>query len=413
MIVTHLSLSDFRNYVTAEVELGAGPNLFVGSNGQGKTNLVEAIGYLSTLGSHRVSTDQALIRSGQDAAIIRARLEHAERTVLVEVQLNRSSANRAQVNRVAAKTRDVPRYVTSVLFAPEDLSLVRGDPGGRRRYLDQLLVQLSPRLAGVFADYDRVLRQRTTLLKSVRASRVADTQLSTLEVWNERLIDLGSQIMVERSALIDRIRPHVADAYRRIAGDHHVAELAAHLSIMGSVSDDGTDGEPDSSDPAIPLPGPDDVRAAFAAALDRVRRAELDRGLTLVGPHRDDLVLTLNGLPARGYASHGESWSFALALKLAAAATLRADSALGDPVVILDDVFAELDESRRGRLAGGIADYEQVLITAAVLDDVPRELRVRTVHIRGGAIVEQGPAEAEPTEADHAEAEHAEAGEDS
>ncbi|MEO8529431.1 MAG: DNA replication/repair protein RecF [Pseudolysinimonas sp.] len=404
MIVTHLSLSDFRNYVTAEVELGAGPNLFVGSNGQGKTNLVEAIGYLSTLGSHRVSTDQALIRSGQDAAIIRARLEHAERTVLVEVQLNRSSANRAQVNRVAAKTRDVPRYVTSVLFAPEDLSLVRGDPGGRRRYLDQLLVQLSPRMAGVFADYDRVLRQRTTLLKSVRAARVADTQLSTLEVWNERLIDLGSQIMVERSALIDRIRPHVADAYRRIAGDQHLAELTTRLSILGSVSDDGAEGEPESTDLAIPLPGPDEVRAAFAAALERVRRAELDRGLTLVGPHRDDLVLTLNGLPARGYASHGESWSFALALKLAAASTLRADSALGDPVVILDDVFAELDESRRGRLAGGIADYEQVLITAAVLDDVPPELRVRTVHISGGAILEQDPVAAEPVEAGPVEA---------
>ncbi|GHF21421.1 DNA replication and repair protein RecF [Pseudolysinimonas yzui] len=367
----------------------AGPNLFVGSNGQGKTNLVEAIGYLSTLGSHRVATDQALIRAGQDAAIVRARLEHAGRSVLVEVQLNRSSANRAQVNRVAAKPRDLPRYAPSVLFAPEDLALVRGDPGGRRRYLDQLLVLLSPRLAGVLGDYDRVLRQRTTLLKSVRAARVAESQLSTLEVWDERLAALGSEIIVERSALIDRIRPHVADAYRRIAGDDHVADLGARLSILGDAGSAGDDDTEDAGAATTAL-APTEVREAFTAALARVRRQELDRGLTLVGPHRDDLVLTLNGLPAKGYASHGESWSFALALKLAAAATLRADSPLGDPVVILDDVFAELDQIRRGRLAGAIADYEQVLITAAVLDDVPDALRAHTVRIQAGRIVEPG-----------------------
>jgi len=384
VIVTHLALSDFRNYETAEVDLVAGPNLFVGSNGQGKTNLVEAIGYLSTLGSHRVASDQALIRAGRDAAIVRARLEHAERSVLVEVQINRAGANRAQVNRVATKPRELPRYAASVLFAPEDLALVRGDPGGRRRYLDQLLVQLSPRLAGVLGDYERVLRQRTTLLKSVRAARVAESQLSTLEVWDERLVDLGSQLVVERSALIDRIRPHVADAYRRIAGDPHSADLGHRLSIVGDVRDDEEDaGETAALDPA-------EVRETFVAALARVRRQELDRGLTLVGPHRDDLVLTLNGLPAKGYASHGESWSFALSLKLAAAATLRADSPLGDPVIILDDVFAELDESRRGRLAEGIDGYEQVLITAAVLGDVPDALRAHTVHIRAGRIVTPG-----------------------
>lgn len=388
MIVTHLSLTDFRNYEEAEVDLVAGPNLFVGSNGQGKTNLVEAIGYLSTLGSHRVATDHALIRSGRDAAIVRARLEHAERSVLVEVQLNRAAANRAQVNRVAAKPRDLPRYATSVLFAPEDLALVRGDPGGRRRYLDQLLVQLTPRLAGVLSDYDRVLRQRTTLLKSVRSARVAESQLSTLEVWNERLAALGSEIIVERSALIDRIRPHVADAYRRIAGDDHRADLAARLSILADTASDDDETADDAA--AAPALTPGEVREAFAAALARVRRQELDRGLTLVGPHRDDLVLTLNGLPAKGYASHGESWSFALALKLAAAATLRADSPLGDPVVILDDVFAELDEARRSRLAGAIADYQQVLITAAVLDDVPDALRAHTVRIRAGRILEPG-----------------------
>jgi DNA replication and repair protein RecF len=337
VIVTHLSLTDFRNYEEAEVDLVAGPNLFVGSNGQGKTNLVEAIGYLSTLGSHRVATDHALIRTGRDAAIVRARLEHAERSVL------------------------------------------------------------TPRLAGVLADYDRVLRQRTTLLKSVRAARVADSQLSTLEVWNERLAALGSEIIVERSALIDRIRPHVADAYRRIAGDDHRADLAARLSILADSAPDDEETADDA--PAAPTLSPGEVREAFAAALARVRRQELDRGLTLIGPHRDDLVLTLNGLPAKGYASHGESWSFALALKLAAAATLRADSPLGDPVVILDDVFAELDETRRSRLAGAIADYQQVLITAAVLDDVPDALRAHTVRIRGGQILDAGrPDDARPGE---------------
>jgi len=384
VIVTHLSLTDFRNYERAEVALVAGPNLFVGRNGQGKTNLVEAIGYLSTLGSHRVSSDQALIRAGRDAAVIRARLEHGERELLVEVQINRASANRAQVNRVATKPRELPRYAASVLFAPEDLALVRGDPGGRRRYLDQLLVQLSPRVAGVLGDYDRVLRQRTTLLKSVRAARVAQTQLSTLEVWDERLADLGSQLIVERLALVERIRPHVAEAYRRIAGGEHTADLAARLSILGA----GDDDETADAGGEVPTLAAEEVRAAFTAALARVRRSEVDRGLTLVGPHRDDLVLTLNGLPAKGYASHGESWSFALALKLASAAVLRAESPVGDPVVILDDVFAELDESRRARLAEGIADYEQVLITAAVLGDVPDALRALTVHIRGGRIVD-------------------------
>jgi len=384
VIVSHLSLSDFRNYESAEVELSPGPNLFVGSNGQGKTNLVESIGYLSTLASHRVSTDQALIRQGAELAIVRARLEHADRQILVEVQLNRSGANRAQVNRVAVKPRELPRYIASVLFAPEDLSLVRGEPAGRRRFLDQLLVQLVPRFAGVLSDYERVLRQRNTLLKSARGARVADNQLSTLDLWDERLVTLGSEIIGGRQDLIDRLRPHVAEAYANIAGDEHRADLSAQLSIWGARPDDEV---PMDAEPAreADLAG---VATQFRAALTRVRRDELDRGLTLIGPHRDDLLLVLNGLPARGYASHGESWSFALALKLGSAAVLRAESAVGDPIVILDDVFAELDESRRAKLASAIGDYEQVLITAAVYDDVPAPLAAHTVHISGGRIVD-------------------------
>ncbi|CAN5393360.1 DNA replication/repair protein RecF [soil metagenome] len=385
MIVSHLSLTDFRNYASAEVELSAGPNLFVGSNGQGKTNLVESIVYLSTLASHRVSTDQALIRQGSELAIVRARLEHAERSLLVEVQLNRASANRAQVNRVGVKPRELPRYITSVLFAPEDLTLVRGEPAGRRRFLDQLLVQLSPRFAGVIADYERVLKQRNTLLKSARGARVAENQLSTLELWDDRLVGLGTEIIEGRQDLAERLRPYVAAAYSGIAGPQHRAQLAPQLSILGAQPDDEAPAVENAVTSVVPR---DEIERDFRAALTRVRRAELDRGLTLVGPHRDDLLLELNGLPARGYASHGESWSFALSLKLASAAVLRADSAVGDPIVILDDVFAELDEARRSQLAAAIGGYEQVLITAAVFDDVPAPLAAHVVHIRAGEIVQ-------------------------
>jgi DNA replication and repair protein RecF len=388
VIVAHLSLVDYRNYEASEVGLVPGPNVFVGSNGQGKTNLVEAIGYLGTLGSHRVSSDQPLIRSGRDSAIVRARLEHEGREVLLEIQLNRAGANRAQVNRVGVKPRELPRHIATVLFAPEDLALVRGEPSGRRRFLDQLLVQLAPRLAGTLADYDRVLRQRNSLLKSARGARIAENRLSTLELWDERLVDLGSQIIDARADLVERMRPHVAEAYERIAGAGQVADLALELSILGAQPDD--EGVPDELEPEALATAGDSRRTAedFGAAIARVRRSELDRGITLVGPHRDDLMLVLNGLPARGYASHGESWSFALSLKLASAALLRAESPIGDPVVVLDDVFAELDEIRRAALASAIGDYQQVLITAAVLGDVPPELAGHTVRISAGAIVE-------------------------
>ena len=387
MIVTHLALTDFRNYETVEVPMVRGANLFVGSNGQGKTNLVEALGYLSTLGSHRVSTDHAMIRQGQASAIVRARLEHDDRQVLAEVQLNRSSPNRAQVNRSPIKTRELPRFFSSVLFAPEDLALVRGEPSGRRRFMDELLVQRSPRMSAVMTDYDRVLKQRNTLLKSARASGVRDNQLSTLEIWNERLVDLGSHIIEARSRLISELEPRVASSYSAIAGEEHNASLSTQLSMLGSTDVD--DPEFDASTLRGGVITAADAAIHYTAALSRLRRAELDRGLTLVGPHRDDLVLTLNGLPARGYASHGESWSFALSLKLAAAAVLRAESSLGDPVLILDDVFAELDQARRARLANAIADFEQVLITAAVFDDVPVELAGNVIRIRAGRVVEQ------------------------
>jgi len=383
--VLHLSLTDFRNYASAEVALARGPNLFVGRNGQGKTNLVESLGYLATLGSHRVSSDAAMIRQGTDSAIVRARLESEGRELLAEVQINRTGANRAQVNRSAIKPRELPRYFTSVLFAPEDLALVRGEPSGRRRFLDELLVTRAPRFAGVQADYDRVLRQRNTLLKSARASGVKAGQLGTLDIWDERLVALGTEIVVARERLVADLAPEVARSYAAVAGEDHAARLSTVLSIRGATVDD------DAPAPEAPTEqvAPAEVADVFREALARVRPSELDRGLTLVGPHRDDLFLSLNGLPARGYASHGESWSFALALKLASAAVVRAEASTGDPVIVLDDVFAELDGSRRERLADAVADYEQVLITAAVEEDVPDRLAAHTVRISAGTIVEE------------------------
>lgn len=386
MHVTHLSLTDFRNYARAEVALQPGAVLFVGRNGQGKTNLVEAIAYAGSATSHRVSTDQALIRFGAESGIVRVRVQHGDRALVIEIELNRVAPNRAQVNRSPVRLRELPRYFASVIFAPEDLSLVRGDPGVRRTFLDTLVVQRAPRLAGVIADYDRVVRQRNSLLKSARASRLTTDSLSTLEVWDERLVGLGTELIMARADLVDALRPHVAHAYQAVAGDEHKTRLALRLSV-----DNGADdlAPPERVDAA------DQIAERFRMRLTERRRAELERAVTLVGPHRDDLVLELNGLPARGYASHGESWSYALALKLASAEVLRADAIAGDPVLILDDVFAELDEGRRERLADAVGGFEQVLITAAVGADVPARLTASRVEIVAGAIILDNPGAVE------------------
>lgn len=378
MHVTHLSLADFRNYARAELALTPGPTLLVGRNGQGKTNLVEAISYPSLGGSHRVAGDAALVRAGTDAAIVRMRVAHDDRAIVVELQLNKSGTNRAQVNGSVVRMRELPRYVHTVLFAPEDLALVRGEPSGRRSFLDALVVQRSPRMAGTIGDYERVLRQRNSLLKSARASRLSADTLTTLDVWDERLVTLGVEIMAARMTLVAQLRPHLAAGYAAVAGDDHIATLGLRHSAVDPSGDAPVDTRDDL----------DTERAAeqFRYSLAERRRAELDRAVTLVGPHRDDLVLTLNDLPARTHASHGESWSYALALKLAAARVLRADAVAGDPIVILDDVFAELDEGRRERLADAVADFEQVLITAAVENDVPARLAATRIPIVAGTI---------------------------
>lgn len=403
MIVEQLSLVDFRNYAAAEVSLHAGTNVFVGRNGQGKTNLAEAIGYFATLGSHRVSQDAPMVRDGANAAIVRTRLAHGERRVILEAQLNRTGSNKARVNGSAVKSSELPRYAQVVLFAPEDLQIVRGDPSSRRRFADQLLIQRAPRMAGVIADYDRVLKQRTALLKSARARGIRGDELTTLDVWDDKLVQLGTQVIRARLALASDLAGPLAEAYTTIAGDDHRPELEWTLTIDGAGSDEEEPGDRENSTASGAGEGAAqtakavhgaagrsaaDVEAAFRAALATKRASELERGVTLVGPHRDDLLLRVRGLPVKGYASHGESWSVALSLRLASARLLREQSMLGDPVLILDDVFAELDADRRARLAGVVADFEQVIVTAAVEGDVPEALRTRTVYVEAGTIRE-------------------------
>ncbi|MDF2578668.1 MAG: replication/repair protein RecF [Microbacterium sp.] len=386
MIVEQLSLVDFRNYAAAELSLAPGANVFVGRNGQGKTNLAEAIGYFATLGSHRVSQDAPMVRDGADAAFVRARLAHGQRRVQLEAQLNRSGSNKARVNGSPVRTAELPRYAQVVLFAPEDLQIVRGDPSARRRFADQLLIQRAPRLAGVLADYDRVLKQRNALLKSARARGIRGDGLSTLEVWDDKLVALGTDVIRARLRLAAELAGPVARAYAAIAGADHRPQLQWALSVGGA------DPEEDDSPADAGVADAAAIEQLFRTALADRRSAELDRGITLVGPHRDDLILRIRDLPVKGYASHGESWSVALSLRLASAELLRAESALGDPIVILDDVFAELDADRRARLAGIVADYEQVIVTAAVAEDVPLALRARTVRVEAGTLHEDDDA---------------------
>jgi DNA replication and repair protein RecF len=370
--LTRLALTDFRSYTSVDVPLESGVTIFSGPNGEGKTNLVEAVGYAATLASHRAAQDAPLIRRGADQAIIRAAVSTAANDALVEIELNAGRANRVRLNRTPlAKPREVLGVLRTVLFAPEDLALVKGDPGDRRRFLDDLLVAMAPRYAAVRADYDRVLKQRTALLKSAgpkggpkgnRQSREAVT--ATLDVWDAHLARTGAELLVAREHLVTRLRPHVETAYTSVAGgDRGPAAIEYRRSF-------------ESQEPAGPGSSHGErVRAtevALRGALLEVRASELDRGVCLAGPHRDELELMIRNLPARGYASHGESWSMALALRLASFDLLRAGRE--DPVLILDDVFAELDAGRRDRLAALVGPAEQVLVTAAVPEDIPSVL---------------------------------------
>jgi DNA replication and repair protein RecF len=390
MFIKHLSLAHFRNYETAEVELQKGVNLFVGPNGQGKTNLVEAIRYLSTLSSHRVAGYIPMIRQGAGQAVVRALASFDDRDVLLELELNRDNPNKARVNKSPAqKVRDILGYVNSVTFAPEDLDIIKRDPSNRRAFVDELVVQVWPRFAGVYADYERVLKQRNTLLKTARQTGAKGNALSTLDAWDQSLVAYGSEIIAARVDLIDRLRPHLFAAYQSIAIANNEPRILIKSSLLSATVAHYLD-EEESSDFAeaefLNTGDRAEIEELFRLKLQSVRNKELERGITLVGPHRDDLILLLGSLPAKGYASHGESWSYALALRLASIALLRAETRSGDPVLILDDVFAELDAGRRERLAAMVKENEQVLITAAVAEDIPKELVATVFHVKAGVV---------------------------
>jgi DNA replication and repair protein RecF len=369
LFVRHLGLRDFRSWETVDLELEPGRTVFLGPNGHGKTNLVEALWYSSTLNSHRVGTDAPLLRTGAGKAVISTIVVNEGREMAVDLEINAGRANKARLNRSPVRSpREVIGVLHAVLFAPEDLALVRGDPGERRRYLDDLATIRRPRIAGVRADYDRVLKQRTALLKSAAGARYRGdrSSLETLDVWDGHLAVHGAALIAARLQLVAALAPEVEKAYQVLAPSSRPASINYRSSV----------------EPVNEAGAGDDVEFLEAALLDalaRRREAELERGLCLVGPHRDDLELWLGEQPAKGFASHGESWSMALALRLAAYELLRTEGT--DPVLLLDDVFAELDTARRRALAGVAASAEQVLVTAAVEEDVPADWDVRRVRV--------------------------------
>jgi len=389
VFVTHLSLADFRSYGGVEVPLEAGVTVFTGANGQGKTNLVEAVEFLATLGSHRVASEAPLVRAGAERAIARARVQAGledTRSLLLEIEIIPGRANKASLNRAPLRRpRDLLGALRVVLFSPEDLAIVKGDPGERRRFIDELVTARWPRLAGVRADYDQVLRQRSSLLKTLsgRHGRVAGEGVDvTLDIWDAQLAALGAELVAARLATLAELAPLLASAYADIAPTKNLAAAAYKSSAFPPPATEP--GETDELAATVVAMTIAELAAQLEAKMRERRGEEIARGLCLVGPHRDDITLTLGDLPTKGYASHGEAWSMALALRLAGFALLRADGV--EPVLILDDVFAELDETRRARLAELIAGAEQVLITAAVAADVPPALSGRRFTVQNATV---------------------------
>ena len=386
MFVDHLQLTDFRSYESVDLALDSGVTTFVGANGQGKTNLVEAIEYLSTMSSHRVATEVPLVRSGAARAVVRARVQAGlddPRQLTLELEINPGKANRARLNRSPLRhAREIIGVVRTVVFSPVDIAVVKGDPSERRRFIDDLIVTRWPRLAGVRSDYERVLRQRNTLLKSLSGRlrggpppRDAD---ATLDVWDTHLARVGGELLEARLTTLADLAPHVSKAYADIAPANNDAAAEYRASVDLEFTNQAEDGSVHGALRA-------NLSAALAAGMIERRAEEIQRGVSLVGPHRDDISLSLGMLPAKGYASHGESWSFALALRLGSFHLLRADGV--EPVLVLDDVFAELDSVRRERLASGVRGAEQVLVTAAVGADVPELLAGRRFRVADGEVV--------------------------
>jgi len=385
--VDHLELTDFRSYGSVDLPLQAGVTTFVGANGQGKTNLVEAIEYLSTMSSHRVASEIPLVRSGAARAVVRAKVQAGlddARQLTLELEINPGKANRAKLNRSPLRqAREIVGLLRTVVFSPVDIAIVKGDPSERRRFLDDLIVARWPRLAGVRADYERVLKQRNTLLKSLsgraRGGPPTPDAEATLEVWDTHLARSGGELLEARLGTLADLAPHVSKAYADIAPANNDAavEYRASVDLNALRQAQGATEQAGALERAA-------LTDMLINAMAERRAEEIQRGVSLVGPHRDDIVLSLGMLPAKGYASHGESWSFALALRLGGFHLLRADGV--EPVLVLDDVFAELDSVRRERLASGVRVAEQVLVTAAVAADVPELLAGQRFRVASGEV---------------------------
>lgn len=373
MWVEKLEITGWRNHAQSSIALSPGTSIFVGPNGQGKTNVVESLLYLATLSSHRVSRTQPLIGDGSERATIYAELRHDQRSVSVGLTLKRKGASEALVNGVKAKSSDLPHWVSVVMFAPEDTSIPRGEPGYRRSFMDGLVVSASPSMSALYQDFERVLKQRNSLLKTLKATRTSD--LSTLSVWNDKFVDLAAEIIIQRNRYLREVMPFVTESYRVLAGGDTV-----DFSYIPSASDPEVSS--DYSDKLV-------VHGALVAAISAKAREEIDRGVSLVGPHRDDVEFTISGKPSRTHASQGETWSLALSLRLGTAQWLRAERAGGDPIIILDDVFAELDKSRRERLVGLVSGYSQIIVTAAVEEDLPPELRGQIFDVQAGVVTQR------------------------
>ena len=359
MHLSLLSLKNFRSYSDLELPLKPGITIFLGRNGEGKTNIVEAVLYLAFLSSHRTATDQPLVQLGQNSAYVRSKIQQPDREVIVELEINADKANRARINQNPVRSqKELFGLVQCVYFSPEDLDLVRGDPAERRRFIDQLLILRNPRLAGVITDYERAVRQRNSLLKS-RAG------YSSLESWDQQVAQYGGEVIAARLTLLKDFEPVFSDVYREIS-ENKLARITYKCSIDNPSTDPATNS------------------AAMLAKMSEIKGQEIERGLTLIGPHRDDLLLHLGDHFVKGYASHGESWSIALSLKLASYKLLKNEGA--SPILILDDVFSELDEERRDQLVGLARSAEQALITVAVESDLPTELSGEVFFVKSGSV---------------------------
>ena len=370
MRVSKLELHHFRNHTVTDLTLPDGVSVFVGANGQGKTNLVEAVGYLAYGSSHRVSMDKALVQHGHDHAVVRAQLRHHDRQVDLACEIHAIGSNRAKIMGNTASTSDLGRLVHAVLFTPEDLGLIRGEPAFRRRYLDHTLVVLHPHASSLIADYDRVVKQRNALLKSNRGRPTKDL-VATLRSWDERFIELATSYTQLRRGALAQIDQMTRAAYEKVAPGHSVSLGLDSGGLSQHVTDDT------------------EVRASYQVQVEEVSAQEWDRGITLVGPHRDDVGVLLNGLVARTHSSQGEAWSLALAMRMAQAMLYREESTTGDPVIILDDVLSELDRARREALEDVVSDFEQVLVTAAVWEDVPRAFHGTVWDVVAGKVTQR------------------------